>query len=78
VREQSLSFRHFDFYSQALAKLERGHTQDAADVREMLTRGLVEEARLRACFAEIEPQLYRFPAIDPADFRRAVEELPRR
>jgi hypothetical protein len=26
------------------------------------------------CFSEIESQLYRFPAIDPADFRRSVEE----
>lgn len=23
----------------------------------------------------IEPELYRFPAIDPASFRKAVEEL---
>jgi hypothetical protein len=29
--------------------------------------------RLRLRFAEIEPQLYRYPAIDPAAFRRAVE-----
>ena len=70
-----LSFRHFDLYAQALAKLERGHVQDVDDARTMLARGLVEKARLRACFAEIEPQLYRFPAVDAADFRRAVEEF---
>jgi hypothetical protein len=73
-REGLLSFRHFDPYSQTLAKLERGHTQDVEDVRAMLERGLVEPGRLRACFAEIEPQLYRFPAIEPSDFRRAVED----
>jgi len=67
--------RGLDPYSQALAKLERGHAQDLADVGEMLARGLVEEARLRFCFAEIEPELYRFPAVDPADFRRSLEEL---
>jgi hypothetical protein len=28
---------------------------------------------VRAAFAAIEPQLYRYPAIDPPAFRRAVE-----
>jgi hypothetical protein len=73
-RAGGLSFRHFDLYSQALAKLERGHAQDVDDVQEMLARGLIEEARLVASFDEIEPELYRFPAIDPADFRRSVSE----
>jgi uncharacterized nucleotidyltransferase DUF6036 len=75
--EGCLTFRHFDLYSQALAKLERGHALDREDVATMLSQGLVEPARLRACFDEIEPQLYRFPAIDPADFRRALEESVR-
>jgi hypothetical protein len=52
-----------------------GHAQDLDDLQEMLDRGLVEKERLRACFSEIEPQLYRFPAIDAADFRKGVEEL---
>jgi hypothetical protein len=73
-REGRLVFRHFDLYSQALAKVERGHAQDLEDVATMLGKGLVEPTRLRACFDEIEPQLYRFPAIDPADFRRALDE----
>jgi hypothetical protein len=74
-RHGPLTFRHFDLYSQALAKLERGHAQDLDDLQEMLDRGLVEKERLRACFSEIEPQLYRFPAIDAVDFRKGVEEL---
>ena len=41
----------------------------------MLARGLVERARLRELFDAIEPSLYRFPAIDPAAFRRAVRDL---
>jgi hypothetical protein len=68
-----LSFQHFDLYSQALAKLERGHALDLSDVAEMLARGLIERSQLRSFFAEIEPQLYRFPAIDPAEFRRALD-----
>ena len=74
-REGRLTFKHFDLLSQALAKLERGHAQDLDDAREMIDRGLVEAGRLRAAFDEIEPQLYRFPAIDPADYRRRVEDF---
>lgn len=63
---------HFDLYAQALAKVERGHTQDERDVREMIGRGLVEPRRVLAYFERIEPDLYRFPAIDAASFRLAV------
>jgi hypothetical protein len=73
-REGRLSFRHFDLYSQALAKLERAHAQDLADVQAMLERGLIERAQLRAAFAEIEPGLYRFPAVEPTDFARHVAD----
>jgi hypothetical protein len=72
AREGRLTFRHFDLYSQALAKLERGHRKDVEDVDELLDRGLVEPGRLLELFEEIEPDLYRFPAVDPVDFRRAV------
>lgn len=44
------------------------------DVRQMLDRGLIDPFELRQRFEEIEPLLYRYPAIDPADFRRALEE----
>jgi hypothetical protein len=72
-REGLLSFEHFDPYSQALSKLERGHARDLEDVQAMLRLGLVEPERLRDLFAEIEPDLYRFPAIEPQRFRAAVE-----
>jgi uncharacterized nucleotidyltransferase DUF6036 len=75
THEGRITFRHFDPYSQALAKLERGHSQDLGDVRELLDRGLVEPERLRAAFDEIEPRLDRFPAVDPPSFRRAVEHF---
>ena len=65
---------HFDLYAQALAKVERGHRQDLADVHEMLTRGLIDRQRALEYFARIEPELYRFPALDPPSFRRAVGE----
>jgi len=72
--EGAVSFYHYDLYAQALAKIERGHTQDVIDVRHMLDDGLVDPQRLRGLFEDIEPQLYRFPAIDPPSFRRALEE----
>ncbi|HEV8232517.1 MAG TPA: DUF6036 family nucleotidyltransferase [Thermoanaerobaculia bacterium] len=73
--EGRLSFFHYDFYSQALAKIERGHAQDVGDVEEMLRRGLVEPQRALDLFAGIEPLLYRYPAINPAEFRRAAEGM---
>ncbi len=38
----------------------------------MLERGLVDAHELERRFSEIEPHLYRFPALDAASFRRAV------
>jgi hypothetical protein len=40
------------------------------DLVAMPERDLVDPTRLPGCFDEIEPQLYRFPAIDPDDYRR--------
>lgn len=69
-----LSFFHFDLYAQALSKIERGHRQDLADVGQMVQRGLIDSAKALAYFNRIEPELFRFPAIHPPAFRRAVEE----
>ena len=41
----------------------------------MLVRGLVTADQLAEYFARIEDQLYRFPALDPATFRAAVEAV---
>lgn len=77
AREGAVTFLHFDPYSQALAKLERAHDRDLADVDEMVARGLVERERLHGYYEEIELDLYRYPAIDPASFRRRVEAITR-
>ncbi|MBI4424682.1 MAG: hypothetical protein HY554_13195 [Elusimicrobia bacterium] len=73
AREGRAAFHHYDLYAQALAKLERGHAQDLEDVNAMLARGLIQPAKLLDHFARIEPRLYRYPAIDPPAFRKAVE-----
>jgi hypothetical protein len=75
AREGRLSFYHFDPYSQVLAKLERGHAQDLDDVRELLSSGLVEAERTLAYLRELEPELYRYPAVDPPSFRGRVEQM---
>ena len=74
AKEDKISFYHYDPYSQALAKIERGHRQDLVDVKELLLRGFVEPSKLRGYFDAIEPQLYRFPAVDVKAFRKALSE----
>ena len=74
ARHGLVSFFHYDLYAQALSKIERRHERDRTDVREMIRRGLVEPAKGREYFARIEPELYRFPAIDPPSFARAVAD----
>jgi hypothetical protein len=39
----------------------------------MIESGLVESRRLRELYEAIEPELFRYPAIDPAVFRGKVE-----
>ena len=68
-----ISFHHFDFYSQCLSKLERGHRKDIDDVAAMVREQLVEPKRLLTLFRDVESQLYRYPAIDPATLRARVE-----
>ena len=74
-REGNVEIHHFDLYSQALSKIERGFDQDLADVHSMLVDRLVEPLRLRSLYDQIEPYLYRYPAIDPAMFRRKLDAL---
>lgn len=74
-QEGNVTVHHFDFYSQALSKIERGFGQDLDDVGRMIDSGLVVPARLLELYETIEPELYRYPAIDPAAFRRKVEAV---
>lgn len=72
-REGRVTVRHFDPYSQALSKIERGFDLDLRDVRTLIDRGLVDPDRLRELFDEIEPALFRYPAIDAKGFREKVD-----
>jgi hypothetical protein len=71
-QEGSVVVRHFDPYAQALSRIERGFAQDLADVASMVSAGLIDPTRAQELFAEIEPELFRYPAIDAASFRAKV------
>jgi len=75
ARFGKLSVFHYDLYAQALAKIERSHRQDLADVGDMLREKLVDRDELRRLFAEIVPFLYRYPAVDEVSFRRSLESV---
>ena len=47
---------------------------DLLDVPAMVDGGLIVPERALAYFREIEPELYRYPAVAPRSFRRRVEE----
>jgi hypothetical protein len=74
-QEGKLAFYHYDFYAQALAKIERGHVVDLNDVSRFIDGGLVEPKRLREMFFAIEDQIYRYPALNASAFRQAVERV---
>lgn len=70
-----VQFLHYDPCSQALSKLERGHQRDLEDVRAMVRLGLVKVDDLLRLEKAIEPELLRFPALDPGEFRRKVAQF---
>jgi len=74
----NLSIFHFDPYTQALSKLERGHTRDLQDIDAVVSAGLVDPKLLCALFAEAQSELFRYPAIDPKSLLAAVERLSER
>lgn len=63
----------FDPYAQTLAAIARGHATDLADVAARLDERAVDPAALRAFLDAIEPELVRFPALDPEALREDVE-----
>ncbi|MDB2346832.1 hypothetical protein N9V84_02945 [Verrucomicrobiales bacterium] len=71
-RHGKVDFYHYDLYSQALAKLERGHERDLMDVEAMEARQLIRKERLWELFEAIESSLIRFPALTPSKFAEIV------
>jgi hypothetical protein len=74
-RAGNLEVFDFDLYSQAMSKLERGFQLDLEDVRNMVEGEKLDPKKLLGLFEAIEPELYRFPAVNPNALRSSVEAL---
>jgi hypothetical protein len=74
-KQGSISFYHYDFTSQALSKLSRGFDRDIKDVEAMYAQKLFSLVDLQAGLAAIEPELIRFPALNPDLLRSRVESF---
>ncbi len=72
---RNVEFRHYDFYSQALAKIERGYDRDLHDVRAMFNLNLLDSAELLRLSEAIKPQLIKYPAIDVEDFEAKLAQF---
>jgi hypothetical protein len=77
-RQGEISFYHYDFTAQALAKLSRGYTRDLDDVQAMYDRKLFTLENLHYGFEAIEPDLIRFPSLNPEHLRNKLEEFIKR
>ncbi|MEI6034271.1 MAG: hypothetical protein WCS65_08355 [Verrucomicrobiae bacterium] len=75
ARAGRLDFYHYDFFAQALSKLERGHERDWTDIAAMADLGLIAKRRLLELFQAVAPALIRYPTIDIPSFTRAVEKF---
>lgn len=72
----NLDVYHFDVYSVALSKIERGRDADFADVTALLEAGWLDFHTLKSYFAEIIPQVgERSLKQDPVEFERKFAYL---
>jgi hypothetical protein len=74
----NLDVFHFDLYSTALSKIERGTEQDFADVQALLKAKRIEWKKLAAYFEEVLPQMgLKSLKQDPENFERNFRALER-
>ncbi len=74
-KQGQISFYHYDFTAQALAKLSRGFDRDLKDIEAMYERKLFSLHELRNGFEAIEPELIRFPSLNRDLLRSRVEKF---
>ncbi|MGL5033361.1 MAG: DUF6036 family nucleotidyltransferase [Microcystaceae cyanobacterium] len=75
ARQGQISFYHYDFTAQALAKLSRGFDRDIKDIEAMYAHKLFSLSELLDCFEAIEPELIRFPSLTPNILKNKVENF---
>jgi hypothetical protein len=71
-RYGQLDVFHFDLYSMALSKIERGTEEDFSDVLALLRSGRIDWETLAACFADI------LPRVETASLKQDPEEFQRK
>jgi hypothetical protein len=67
-----VSFYHFDLLAQALSKIERGYANDLDDAKAFLRAADRTPGDLWHYYQSVQPNLERYPAINPADLERKV------
>lgn len=75
-RYGQLDIFHFDLYSAALSKIERGTEEDFADVLSLLQTGRLEIEKLNQYFNEILPR-FAITSLkqDPVEFKQKFKSL---
>ena len=68
-------FYHYDFTAQALSKLSRGYDRDLSDVRAMYAQGLISLDDVSNCLSAIEPELIRFPSLNPETLKSRLSNF---
>ncbi len=69
---------HFDLYSTALSKIERGRVQDVEDVLALLHAGRLEWSKLDECFHDVLPRMGTASLRqDPVEFAQNFHVLER-
>ena len=63
-----VEFRHYDFYGQALSKIERGNAKDLSDARALVGRDLINPKELERLALSVIVDLIRYPAVEKDDF----------
>jgi hypothetical protein len=68
-----VSFYEYDPYGLALSKIARGLDRDLADVRQLISRGLVDPPTFRELYTAAAPQLVRYPRLDPGALQVKID-----
>lgn len=71
-----VDFHHFDFYTQALSKIERNLSKDESDVAAMFEAGLVTPEKLISLVNELtDGQWLRYPTLEPEIIIQNVSKI---
>lgn len=69
-----VDFKHYDLYSQVMAKVERGSEQDIKDAKNFVKHS-VDTEKLMNFFIQIKERFIKYPAINPEELERKLIEF---